>query len=319
MADKNYKLKFMLTDGKTQEVEFTAPQGPKGDQGESGKDYSLTPEDKKEIAEMAAGLVEVPDSGGNVDLTGAKVGETILVNSVDENGKPTEWKSADMVVQNIEDATKFLEKTVMTGFYFYLSAPLPNGYYYYDANKYGSKLLYMVVINAEGTAVDRQFNLGRPKLFHISSNESEIVITEVDATENSVEYVYDIANKTYESYVVRYCSRKIDELLEGRMLSPESATVGQVVVVKSVDENGKPIEWETRDFPDSGGNVAYDEAQNLTDEQKAQARENIGAQPAGNYLTEVPEGYAKTTDIPTDDHIKGLINTALGVIENGTY
>ena len=198
-------------------------------------------------------------SSGNVYLTGAKVGETILVNSVDENGKPTEWKSADMVVQNIEDATKFLEKAVMTGFYFYLSAPLPNGYYYYDANKYGSKLLYMVVINAEGTAVDRQFNLGRPKLFHISSNESEIVITEVNATENAWEYVYDIANKTYESYVIRYCSRKIDELLEGRMLSPESATVGQVVVVKSVDENGKPIEWETRDFPDSGGNV--DQAQ----------------------------------------------------------
>lgn len=52
--------------------------------------------------------------------------------------------------------------------------------------------------------------------------------------------------------------------------------------------------------PESGGNVAYDEAQELTDEQKAQARENIGAQPAGNYLTEVPKGYAKTSDIPTE-------------------
>lgn len=59
--------------------------------------------------------------------------------------------------------------------------------------------------------------------------------------------------------------------------------------------------------PDSGGNVAYDEVQNLTDEQKAQARENIGAQPAGNYLTEVPEGYAKKDDIPTDEEIIQLI------------
>lgn len=125
------------------------------------------------------------------------------------------------------------------------------------------------------------------------------------------------------------------------------------------------------ELPGSGGNVAYDEAQNLTAEQKAQARENIGAQPAGNYLTEVPEGYAKTEDVPTDaeiiqlikdnapepsgggisvtgatvgqtvkisavdengvptaweavdfpsdEHINSLINTALGVIENGTY
>lgn len=39
------------------------------------------------------------------------------------------------------------------------------------------------------------------------------------------------------------------------------------------------------------------------------------------YLTEHQslEGYAKTTDIPTDAHINQLINTALGVIENGTY
>lgn len=61
------------------------------------------------------------------------------------------------------------------------------------------------------------------------------------------------------------------------------------------------------DIPSSGGNVAYDEAQNLTDAQKAQARENIGAQPAGNYLTEVPDGYAKTADVPTDEEIIQLI------------
>lgn len=49
----------------------------------------------------------------------------------------------------------------------------------------------------------------------------------------------------------------------------------------------------------SGGKVAYNEEQKLTDEQKELARTNIGAQPAGNYLTEVSEGYAKTEDIPT--------------------
>lgn len=61
------------------------------------------------------------------------------------------------------------------------------------------------------------------------------------------------------------------------------------------------------EVPDSGGNVAYDKVQELTPEQKAQARENIGAQPAGNYLTEVPDGYAKTEDIPTDEEIIQLI------------
>lgn len=39
------------------------------------------------------------------------------------------------------------------------------------------------------------------------------------------------------------------------------------------------------------------------------------------YLTEHQslEAYALKTEIPTDDHINSLINTALGVIENGTY
>lgn len=106
---------------------------------------------------------------------------------------------------------------------------------------------------------------------------------------------------------------------------------GKLIFRGAVTEEYNGMRDVTINIPDSGGNVAYDEAQNLTDEQKAQARENIGAQPAGNYLTEVPEGYAKKTDIPsldgyaksedipTDEHINSLINTALGVIENGTY
>jgi hypothetical protein len=45
--------------------EFNGAPGPAGPQGDPGKDYTLTSEDKAEIAEMAAELVEVPDSGGN--------------------------------------------------------------------------------------------------------------------------------------------------------------------------------------------------------------------------------------------------------------
>lgn len=34
---------------------------------------------------------------------------------------------------------------------------------------------------------------------------------------------------------------------------------------------------------------------------------------------EIAELTASLVDVPTDDHINSLINTALGVIENGTY
>ena len=44
----------------------------------------------------------------------------------------------------------------------------------------------------------------------------------------------------------------------------------------------------------------------------------------GHVLTdsdkqEIAEQVAQLVDIPTDDHINDLINTALGVIENGYY
>jgi hypothetical protein len=96
-----------------------------GKDGQDGKDYVLTSDDKTEIAEMAAELVDVPDSsgggihigpdaptdenvtvwvdtdeeaevpsGGGINVT-AEVGQTVIVKAVDENGKPTEWEAVD--------------------------------------------------------------------------------------------------------------------------------------------------------------------------------------------------------------------------------
>lgn len=69
-------------------------KGDPGEPGQPGKDYILTPADKTEIAEMAAELVDVPDSGGNANLgvTGATVGQTVKISAVDENGVPTAWE-----------------------------------------------------------------------------------------------------------------------------------------------------------------------------------------------------------------------------------
>ena len=60
--------------------------------------------------------------------------------------------------------------------------------------------------------------------------------------------------------------------------SPQKAEVGEVLTVEEVDENGKPTKWKTA--PAQGGgsaNAVQYVAQTLTDEQKTQARENIGA------------------------------------------
>lgn len=60
--------------------------------GPPGNDYVLTPADKKEIAEQAAQLVEVPEGGSGIEVT-AKPGQLIRVKETDENGKPTAWEA----------------------------------------------------------------------------------------------------------------------------------------------------------------------------------------------------------------------------------
>ena len=42
MADKNYRLDFEMSDGTTKSVQFTAPQGPKGDTGSAGTNATIT-------------------------------------------------------------------------------------------------------------------------------------------------------------------------------------------------------------------------------------------------------------------------------------
>lgn len=55
----------------------------------------------------------------------------------------------------------------------------------------------------------------------------------------------------------------LSEEISGCVIAPTTATVGQVITVKVVDENGKPTAWEAVDFPSSVGNV------DLTDEEYA--------------------------------------------------
>ena len=95
------------------------------------------------------------------------------------------------------------------------------------------------------------------------------------------------------------------------------ASVGQTIVVKAVDENGKPTEWEVVDVvktingitPDENGNVEVtvsDGNVDLTGYATEQYVQDY-AQPKGNYLTEHQDisGKLDASALPT------AINTAL--------
>jgi hypothetical protein len=82
-------------DGKDGQPGRDGVDGAAGKDGKDGQDYVLTPADKTEIAEIAAGLVEVPESSGGISVAGATVGQTVKIAEVDENGVPTAWEPVD--------------------------------------------------------------------------------------------------------------------------------------------------------------------------------------------------------------------------------
>ena len=80
------------------------------------------------------------------------------------------------------------------------------------------------------------------------------------------------------------------------------------------------------EIPTGGGFIASDTPPEDTSVLWVDTNDNEGDEPpSGGYeLTEadkqeIAELASEMVDIPTDDHINSLINTALGVIENGTY
>ena len=90
-------------------------------------------------------------------------------------------------------------------------------------------------------------------------------------------------------------SREIYGVTVGTTVSPEAMKrkIGLSEYAKK--------EWVEEEFQPKGEYLT--EHQDLSDYAKRDEipakAEDIGAQPAGNYLTEVPSGYAKTSEIPT--------------------
>lgn len=62
---------------KTRDGEFVPINTCINSGADPGGNYVLTDADKEEIAAMAAEMVEIPDSGGNVDVT--IEGETLVI------------------------------------------------------------------------------------------------------------------------------------------------------------------------------------------------------------------------------------------------
>lgn len=78
--------------------------------------------------------------------------------------------------------------------------------------------------------------------------------------------------------------------LNNKVNSPETATAGQTIVVKAVDENGRPTEWEATDFPVGGGSSGWKFVTNVTVEEDVE-RLTIETDTDGKSLLEL--GYSE--------------------------
>ena len=82
--------------------------------------------------------------------------------------------------------------------------------------------------------------------------------------------------------------------------APATAEVGQAIVVKAVDENGKPTEWEAADIPSGGGGSTVELDTALTQSGKAADAKAVGDALAGKQntisdLEAIRNGAAKGT------------------------
>ena len=204
------------------------------------------PLDEKFIPDSIARKTDIPDAVPAPAT--AKAGQTIMVESVDENGKPTGWKPVDVVIKNLDDITTMKETNLQCGFYYRLSDPLPDGWYYYDDTKYGSKIPTLVVINKENTAVAGTMLLNAASLMYITSSETYINVVVYAKNGGVTIYGYNLETNEADYYrEAVYSTTRADYFLNQKISSPKVAEVNQLLSVKTIDENGKPIEWEVVD------------------------------------------------------------------------
>ena len=91
------------------------------------------------------------------------------------------------------------------------------------------------------------------------------------------------------------------------VIGPETGTVGQVLVVKELDENGRPAKWETVDFPEGGG-LSEEELSDAVNTALAQAKES------GEFDGHTP---IKGTDYWTEADKAGIVEDVLEQMPEG--
>jgi hypothetical protein len=163
----------------------------------------------------------------------AAVGQTLAVKAVDESGKPTEWKTIDAMNGDV-----FYVTMTQNGSLYTADKTIAEVMQAYEAGRAVScklpsdglqTVLPLVgyttdIIVYGGNAADRA-------MYVLQMEDGVLVYSETLASKDYVDAVID--NITFPEHIT----------------PPATATVGQTLAVKAVDETGKPTQWEAADLP----------------------------------------------------------------------
>lgn len=239
-------------------------------------EYDNTPLDEKlqKIDKELESIENIVKSPSKVEI-----GQQLIVKEVDENGNPVDWEYVDRPCYNlgyVEDV--LLDSDVefnkdaaqsMSGYSKYIdNIILEEGFVYsviYQDIVYDNLIYSDSRIGESKESVSNNWIYNRYEKypFYIYGSSSGITISLCRGSYPSPDYdkktLYLKITKIQENI------KQLDEeFIPNSIPRVSVAEIGQILSVKAVDENGKPIEWEAVDAP-TGGNVDLSEYVKNTD------------------------------------------------------
>ena len=258
------------------------------------------------------------DVGAISSPSSADVGQTVVVESVNESGIPTTWKTADLPGAPVfyvnltmgENGTITADKTFAEIEEAYINGKV--------VEVHSSGLNYPLLGIANGKAI---FSLISPLDYVMASiicNSSAGVDTWEFIPDNIVSASQTINGKELSSDITLTASDV------GAIPSPATATVGQTIAVKAVDVNGVPTEWESADLPTGGGGIyglleqynMFELAYGVLDSANLPARVVITEDSGGNAFD--VDGIIVWTDIKSTVSYTGIAFNNRATVANPT-
>ena len=172
------------------------------------------------------------------------VGQLLSVKSVDENGKPTEWETMASYAMDISKTPGYQKTITAQQIIIDISNPFSLGLYFSP-----SLLTYFKIMNGDQEL--NKYTLGQPRLIEFTKiSATDVIFVFYYRTQQVAQYHYSVNSNSWEERILNYAAASINSKLNEKISNPLTASVGQILEVEEVDENGVPTKWKAVDKPE---------------------------------------------------------------------